>query len=78
MFYRASTADQARRLGLAGWVRNLPGGRVEALLEGREEVILKMIDWCRVGPPSAKVSGVDVDWRVPEGQIGRASCRERV
>jgi len=70
VFYRASAADQARTLGLSGWVRNLPDGRVEALFEGREAVILKMIDWCRLGPPSAKVSGVDVAWRAPEGFQG--------
>ncbi len=67
VFYRASAADRARTLGLSGWVRNLPDGRVEALFEGREAVILKMIDWCRLGPPAAQVSGVDVTWKEAEG-----------
>ena len=59
--YRASTASEARRLGVTGWVRNLPDGRVELEAEGQEDKISSLIAWCENGPPSAKVSEVAVD-----------------
>jgi acylphosphatase len=60
VFYRAETASKARRLGLTGWVRNLPDGRVEAIFEGEETNVQKIIDFCRRGPPNAYVVDVDV------------------
>lgn len=62
VFYRANTRDEARRLGLVGWVKNLPDGRVEAVVEGEEEKIKQLIDWCHQGPPGAIVRGVEVHW----------------
>ncbi len=62
VFFRAETADFARRLGLAGWVRNLPDGRVEALFEGEKEDIEKAVEFCRRGPPGAYVSDFGVQW----------------
>jgi acylphosphatase len=66
VFYRAETASRARRLGVNGWVRNLPDGRVEAVFEGEEINVQKMIDFCRRGPSNAYVVSVDVrrqEWR---------------
>ncbi|WP_456433593.1 acylphosphatase [Thermosulfuriphilus sp.] len=60
VFYRAYTQDEARRLGLRGWVRNLPDGRVEAVFEGEEEAVDQMIKWCHRGSPGALVSQVEV------------------
>jgi acylphosphatase len=62
VFYRASTRETAVRLGLKGWVRNLPDGNVEALLEGPVEKIHQAIDWCREGPPGARVLKIDEKW----------------
>jgi acylphosphatase len=59
--YRASTASEARRLGVTGWVRNRPGGTVELEAEGTPDQISALIAWCEHGPPAAKVSGVAVD-----------------
>ncbi len=59
--YRASTASEARRLAVVGWVRNLPDGSVELEAEGPDDKISALIAWCESGPPSAKVSGVAVD-----------------
>lgn len=70
VFYRASTAQQARERGLAGWVRNLPDGRVEAVLQGAPEVVEAMIGWCRSGPPSARVVAVEVVDEVPVDEPG--------
>jgi acylphosphatase len=60
VFFRAYTKDEAERLGLTGWVRNLPDGRVEALFEGQEEAIEKMIQWCHQGSPASVVTKVEV------------------
>lgn len=68
VWYRASCAEAAQRLGLGGWVRNLPDGRVEAVGEGPREAVDRWIEWCRRGPPSARVAGVEVTWEAPQGE----------
>ena len=65
--FRASTQDTAVDLGLVGWVRNCPDGSVEIHAEGIKLQLEKLIDWCRTGPPSAEVLGLEVDWVSPEG-----------
>ena len=57
--FRHATYVQARSLGLTGWVRNLPDGRVEACFEGRENVIDAMLAWCHEGPGLSTVTHVD-------------------
>ncbi|WP_182353961.1 acylphosphatase [Flaviflexus huanghaiensis] len=56
--YRYSAARRARELKLAGWVRNTEDGSVEALLIGEDASVAKMLDWCAVGPPAARVAAV--------------------
>ena len=58
VWFRASTKQKAEELGLNGWVRNTPNGCVEAVFEGEEEIVKKMVNWCRHGPPMAKVDNV--------------------
>jgi acylphosphatase len=58
VWFRGSTQDEARRLGVNGWVRNLPDGGVEALLEGEPAAVRALVEWCKVGPPGARVTGV--------------------
>jgi acylphosphatase len=58
--YRWSARRQAQELGLRGWVRNLPTGQVEALVDGEDAAVLAFLSWCEEGPPSARVSGVEV------------------
>jgi acylphosphatase len=67
VFYRATAAEEARRRGLAGWVRNLPDGRVEAVFEGPDETVQGMVAWCREGTSMARVEEVEVREEEPEG-----------
>jgi acylphosphatase len=53
-----SKEASSRRVG--GFIRNLPDGRVEAAFEGNADGVDAMVEWCRHGPPSARVQGVDV------------------
>ena len=62
VFFRANTRDLALLLGINGFVRNLPDGRVEAVFEGDKEKIEKMIEFCKEGPPGAIVEKIDVNW----------------
>jgi acylphosphatase len=66
VFFRAWTAEQARELGIAGWVRNCPDGSVEAHLTGDELAVTRMIERLREGPPHAIVERLDVDDVPPE------------
>jgi len=67
VFFRHNTKKQADKLGLCGWVRNTWDGRVEALLEGEQELVEKMIAWCWEGPPMARVDNVEVEWVESKG-----------
>ena len=57
--YRYSTVIQAKKFGLKGWVRNMYDGRVEALFEGEEEIVDRMLSWCHQGPPMSYVTKVE-------------------
>ena len=65
--FRYATRERARELELAGWVRNLPDGRVEAHVEGEERALEEFLTWIEQGPPSARVTAVEVVDAVPEG-----------
>ena len=58
VFFRAATRRAAAELNLTGWVRNMEDGRVEAIFEGADDDVEKMITWCKVGPPAARVEKV--------------------
>ncbi len=60
VFFRAYTKEEADRLGIKGWVRNLPDGRVEALFEGEENQVEEMIKWCHRGSPASVVTKVEI------------------
>jgi acylphosphatase len=68
--YRYSTLHQAQRLGVNGWVRNLPDGRVEAIFEGSRTVVDEIIRWCHKGPTAAVVKDVAVEYEELEGLQG--------
>jgi acylphosphatase len=61
VFYRAAAREQADRLGLSGYVRNLPNGDVELVAEGEDDRVNRLVAWARIGPPMAHVDGVTVE-----------------
>ncbi len=65
VFFRYYTREEAQRIGVRGWVRNLPDGRVEVLAEGTEEQLRLLESACRKGPPHARV----LDLRVTEEPV---------
>jgi acylphosphatase len=69
VFYRATMQEVARSLGVTGWVRNLPDGRVEAVAEGDEEAVKKLIEWAWRGPRLARVENVEVKWEDYRGEF---------
>lgn len=68
--FRQSCAQAARRRNLAGWVRNRRDGRVEAVFEGALGDVTALVDWCRHGPPAARVDRLDVQHEQPEALSG--------
>jgi len=65
--FRHHAKLRARELGLGGWVRNLPDGRVEAWVEGPEAAVESMVAWLRRGPADARVEALDVESAEPAG-----------
>jgi acylphosphatase len=61
VFFRAETQRAATGFNLTGWVRNVPDGRVEAVFEGEDTNVDKMLAWCQIGPPAACVQEVIVN-----------------
>jgi acylphosphatase len=64
VFFRQSTADTARALGLNGWVRNCADGSVEGLASGEAMALAQLREWLRQGPPAARVD--QLDWQVSD------------
>jgi acylphosphatase len=63
-----AVADKAFELGVAGWVRMLPDGRVEAVLEGPRDEVYRVVGLCRAGPNGVRVAGVQVDRESPRDE----------
>jgi acylphosphatase len=79
VWYRGGCAEQAQALGISGWARNLPDGRVEIVAEGDPEALDKLVEWCHHGPPAARVTAVEVraeevHAEEPEGLDGFTVC----
>jgi acylphosphatase len=71
--YRYATAEQAHQLELAGWVRNLADGRVEALLHGDEDAVRGLIQWMHKGPDMARVDDICITPSITAGDDTEAA-----
>lgn len=69
VYYRQNTMEVAKANGVCGWVRNLADGRVEAVFEGDESSVYRVIEWCRRGPPRAEVEKVDTKFESYTGEF---------
>jgi acylphosphatase len=67
--YRIDARRAALERNLTGWVKNLPGGKVEAVFEGEESDVRSMLKWCEIGPPLARVTKVGVEWKPYTGEF---------
>lgn len=70
VWYRASTQEAAKGLGLTGWTRNLADGRVEVMAFGEKAKVMQLYDWLQQGPKLAKVTAVsyqEIEWQVHVG-----------
>ncbi len=75
VFFRASAQDEARALGLVGWVANCDDGSVQLVAEGEEKLVERLILWCHQGPPGARVTDVEVRRGPATGEFRDFSVR---
>ncbi len=76
VFFRSSAKKRADELHITGWIRNLDDGRVEAVFEGEQEKVEKMVEWCRKGSSYAIVNNIQVISEEYEGEFNDFSiCR---
>lgn len=77
VFFRSETQYEANRRNVTGWVRNLLDGRVEAVFEGERGDVEKLIEFCKRGPPGARVTNVQVFWEDHTGEFKNFKIRYR-
>ncbi|MGD9016959.1 MAG: acylphosphatase [Desulfobacterales bacterium] len=66
--FRWETRRVAQAHGVCGWVRNLRDGRVEGVFEGDREDVESVLNWCRQGPPIARVEDLSIEWEAVTGE----------
>lgn len=75
VYFRQSALEQARRLGLSGWVANRPDGTVRVCAEGEVVALRRLLEWLRRGPPAAHVENVYPEWSEVRGEFSGFSVR---
>jgi acylphosphatase len=75
VWYRGSMREEALRLGVRGWARNLPDGSVEALVEGDPAAVRQLIAWCHRGPSGARVADIRETPEPPVGDLAQFAIR---
>lgn len=75
VFFRQRTRLQAQMNSVTGWIRNLPDERVEAVFEGEESAVKRLVDYCHHGPPSALVEDVNVTYETFTGEFTNFQTR---
>jgi len=76
--FRESTYQKAQKLGVFGWVKNLPDGRVEIVSEGDKEDVQKLIKWAKGGPIFAKVNNIEVLQEECKEEFGNFEIRYEI
>lgn len=76
VFFRVETRYHANRRNVVGWIRNTLDGRVEAIFEGEEDDVEKLIEFCGSGPSSAQVTQIDVQWQKYTGEFADFKIRK--
>jgi len=69
--FRYNAKIMADKLGVKGWIKNLPGGEVEAIIEGNRDMVTQMIEWCKKGPRMAIVEDIKIGWLSYTGEFKR-------
>lgn len=69
VFFRSETKYEARKHHVNGWVRNVPDDKVEAVFEGERKGAERLVEFCKRGPPAAKVTQLDVRWEPYSGNF---------
>jgi acylphosphatase len=69
VFFRSETRYEAKKHHVTGWIRNLPDDRVEAVFEGEEEDVRQLVEFCKRGPPGAKVTENETVWELYSGSF---------
>ena len=69
--YRYYAREVAEQLGIKGWIKNLINGDVELIVEGFQQTVEKMIEWCKEGPRLAIVENIEVDWLPYSGEFNQ-------
>ena len=75
VFFRQKTKQTADNVGVSGWVRNLPDGRVEAVFEGEQQAVKALVEFCHHGPSYARVTNVEVAWEQYRGEFADFQTR---
>ncbi len=70
VFFRSEVRRESRRHSVTGWVRNLSDGRVEAVFEGEKKNVERLVEFCKRGPPGARVTNTEVVWETYTGEFG--------
>jgi acylphosphatase len=69
VFFRSEIKREARKHRVKGWVRNTPNNRVEAVFEGEEKNVMRLVEFCKRGPTAAQVMQLDVKWEPHSGNF---------
>jgi len=69
VFYRSEARYEAKKNHVKGWIRNLPDDRVEAVFEGEEQDVKQLVEFCKRGPPTARVTAIEVTWDSYTGEF---------
>jgi acylphosphatase len=75
VWFRESCRRMAEEHSVVGWVRNRSDGTVEAVFEGEAHAVAVLVSWCRIGPPRADVTRIEVTEEAPEGLVSFAVRR---